>query len=83
MKLTVIIPAYNEQDRLQPSLEQYAAFYEARREADAEILVVVNGSTDRTEEVARAFAARHQHHERQQGKQGAGVERRRGAERVP
>ena len=58
MKLSIIIPAYNEEDRLGPSLAQYAAFYEQRREA-VEILVVVNGSSDRTEDVARAFAAAH------------------------
>ena len=58
MKLSIIIPAYNEEDRLGPSLAQYAAFYEQRGEP-VEILVVVNGSSDRTEEVARAFAAAH------------------------
>lgn len=58
MTLSIIIPAYNEEDRLGPSLAQYAAFYEQRGEA-VEILVVVNGSSDRTEEVARAFASAH------------------------
>ena len=58
MKLSIIVPAYNEQERLRPSLEQYARFYEARGPG-TEIVVVVNGSTDRTEEVARAFAAEH------------------------
>lgn len=59
MKLSIIIPAYNEQDRLETSLRQYAAYFEARGPGETEILVVVNGSTDRTEEVARAFAAQH------------------------
>lgn len=58
MKLSIIIPAYNEEDRLGPSLAKYASFYEGRGEP-VEILVVVNGSSDRTEEVARAFAAGH------------------------
>ncbi len=55
MKLSIVIPAYNEEQRLKPMLEAYAGHFVPRYGRDVELLVVVNGSTDRTEEVARAF----------------------------
>ncbi len=54
--LTIVIPAYNEERRLPPSLEKTAAFLRAQPYR-AEIIVVENGSTDRTSEVVEAFAA--------------------------
>jgi dolichyl-phosphate beta-glucosyltransferase len=53
--LSIILPAHNEQDRLPDSLTRILAFL-ARHSPDAEILVVENGSSDRTAEVAEAFA---------------------------
>ncbi len=50
MELTVLIPAYNESKRLESTVQQYSTYYSDR---DAEILIVVNGSTDDTGEVAR------------------------------
>ena len=54
MKLSIVIPACNEQDRLGPVLEAYARYYAGR---DTELIVVVNASTDRTAEVARSRQA--------------------------
>lgn len=56
MKLSIVIPAYNEEKRLPPMLKAYEAYFSAHYGNDCEILVVVNGSRDRTEEVARALA---------------------------
>ena len=56
--LTIIIPAYNEEHRLPRSLEQIVAFIQAQPEA-MEVLVVENGSRDRTTEIAEGFAARY------------------------
>ena len=56
MKLSLIIPAYNEEQRLRPALEEYLRFFLPRYGNEIEILVVVNGSSDRTEEVARETA---------------------------
>jgi glycosyltransferase involved in cell wall biosynthesis len=53
MRLSVVVPAYNEEDRLVPMLRAYAGSLGA----DAELIVIVNGSTDRTADVARAVAA--------------------------
>ena len=56
--LTIIIPAYNEERRLPRSLEQVVAFVLAQPES-MEVLIVENGSRDRTTEIAEGYAARH------------------------
>jgi dolichyl-phosphate beta-glucosyltransferase len=55
--LSIIIPAHNEEGRLPQTLEQIFAFLETR-EYSAEVLIVENGSSDRTLEIARKYAAR-------------------------
>ena len=50
MQLTLLIPAHNEADRIRPMLEDYAR---ATTERDAELLVIVNGSHDATEQIVR------------------------------
>ena len=54
--LSLIIPAYNEENRLPGALTAITAFLE-RQPYSAEVLVVENGSHDRTLEVAQAFAS--------------------------
>lgn len=51
--LSVVIPAYNEERRLPATLETVLAFLRARGES-FEVVVVNDGSRDRTSEVARA-----------------------------
>ena len=53
--LSIIIPAHNEENRLPRSLEQVFAFLK-QQSYEAEVLVVENGSNDRTLEIARGFA---------------------------
>jgi dolichyl-phosphate beta-glucosyltransferase len=52
--LSVVIPAYNEERRLAPSLERIDAYLSANG-IDAELLVVDDGSTDGTERLAAEF----------------------------
>lgn len=53
--LSIIIPAYNEEHRLPRSLQAIDRFLQTQSYA-AEVLIVENGSSDRTTEVAEAFA---------------------------
>ena len=57
--LSIIIPAHNEENRLPRTLEQVSAFLRQQR-YEAEVLVIENGSSDRTPEIAEAYAGKHQ-----------------------
>ena len=52
--LSIIIPAHNEAQRLPDSLEKIDSFL-SEQDYTAEVLVVENGSTDGTLEIARSF----------------------------
>src|SRR5271155_102438 len=52
--LSIVIPSYNEELRLPATLEHIAAFLPSLG-GDTEILVVDDGSKDRTAEVAESF----------------------------
>lgn len=56
-RLSVIIPCYNEADRLPPTLEHLQRYF-AGQGCDYELLVVDDGSTDGTVGVASTMAAR-------------------------
>ena len=55
---SVVIPAYNESRRLGPSLEKILDFLQSRG-WHAEVIVVNDGSSDNTAQIARAYAQRH------------------------
>jgi glycosyltransferase involved in cell wall biosynthesis len=55
--LSIIIPAYNEERRLPDTLERIATFLD-QQSYPAEVIVVENGSSDRTLEIAREIAGR-------------------------
>lgn len=52
--LSIVIPAYNEETRLPASLEKISAFL-AQQDYTAEVLIVENGSSDRTFAIAQEF----------------------------
>jgi dolichyl-phosphate beta-glucosyltransferase len=56
--LSVVIPAYNEEQRLQSSLERVVAYLDAQPYS-SEVLVVDDGSTDKTATIARNYAGEH------------------------
>lgn len=57
MHLSVVIPAYNEERRLGRTLESVAS-YLASKSWESEVIVVSDGSNDKTTEVARDFAGK-------------------------
>jgi dolichyl-phosphate beta-glucosyltransferase len=58
--LSLVIPAYNEESRMPATLSRVSAFLAGRGEP-YEVLVVVNGSTDRTADVVKAATASDPH----------------------
>jgi len=70
--LSIIIPAYNEEHRLPETLTQIDAFL-GQQPYTYEVLVVENGSTDRTTEVADAFARTHPYVRVLHSRQGKGI----------
>ncbi len=57
-RLSLVIPAYNEEQRIGPSLEAVAA-YLAEQSYPFEVIVADDGSTDGTSGIAARFAADH------------------------
>src|ERR1044071_5772446 len=55
--LSIVIPAYNEEDRLVSALDRLVSWHSARFDP-VEIIVVDDGSTDRTREVVRRYLPR-------------------------
>jgi glycosyltransferase involved in cell wall biosynthesis len=57
--ISIVIPAYNEEKRIGKILENYGAFFEDKKKKkeikDFEILIAINGTTDRTEDVVKGF----------------------------
>ncbi len=58
--LSIVIPAHNEELRLPHTLETTWSYLQTQ-EYPSEIIVVENGSTDRTHQIALDFAAQHAH----------------------
>src|SRR5215475_7561126 len=52
-----VIPAYNEQHRISPTLD-YVLHYTRDRNLPAEIMVVDDGSTDKTCRIVEGYASR-------------------------
>lgn len=56
--LSIVIPAYNEEARLGPTLRDYVRYCQESRRL-AEVIVVDDGSVDRTSGVVNSFASQH------------------------
>lgn len=56
--LSIILPVHNEENRLPATLEQVNRFITAQP-FSSEVLIIENGSSDRSFEIAQAFCVRH------------------------
>jgi len=57
-RISIIMPAYNEEKRISRTLKEYISYFEGlnkKKRLDYEILVVINNTTDRTEEIVKSF----------------------------
>lgn len=55
VKVCIVIPAYNEEKRIAMTLKEYGEFFE-KSSLDYQILVVINGTTDGTEDIVKSFS---------------------------
>jgi len=58
-KVSIIIPAYNEEKRIPRTLNSYSDYFESLRKKgflNYELLVVINGTTDSTPKIVSAFS---------------------------
>lgn len=55
MKVSIVIPAYNEESRIGQTLHEFDSFLKQKKneQFDYELLVVINGTTDNTESVVQ------------------------------
>jgi glycosyltransferase involved in cell wall biosynthesis len=75
--LSIIIPAHNEENRLPDTLEQIFGFLE-KQSFTAEVIVVENGSSDKTFEITQGFMAQHANLRVLQSERGKGAAIKRG-----
>ena len=59
MKLSIVVPAYNEEGRIGKMLEAYLSYFTTHYRNDFELIVSINHSADGTEAVVRAMLPRH------------------------
>jgi glycosyltransferase involved in cell wall biosynthesis len=55
----LLIPAYNEEARIEPVLRQYAEYFRQHYGGEFQLVVVLNGCTDRTIDVVKRVAETH------------------------
>ena len=54
-QLAILIPAYNEEDRIRPTLEEYLNYFKQSEIREFLILVILNGCRDNTSSVVQSF----------------------------
>ncbi len=58
MRLSIVVPAHNEEARIGRMLDAYLPYFSDHYGRDVEVIVVINGTTDRTEQIVAGYAGR-------------------------
>jgi glycosyltransferase involved in cell wall biosynthesis len=58
-ELSIIMPAWNEEERIERSLGKYIRYFSEKRGYDFEIIVVVDGCTDKTPMIVKEFSEKY------------------------
>jgi glycosyltransferase involved in cell wall biosynthesis len=61
-KLTIIIPAYNEEKRIGKTLQEYCSFFSDKNKSknvDANIMIIINNTKDKTEEIVKKYCKKY------------------------
>lgn len=57
--ISIVIPAHNEEDRIERTLEVYGKFFREKEIKNFEIIVVINNTKDKTEEIVKKIAKKY------------------------
>ena len=55
-KVTILIPAYNEEKRIGKTLEDYVKFFDSKMKGEYEIFIILNGCRDNTLDVVKKYS---------------------------
>jgi len=59
MRLSIIIPAYNEEKRIEKTITSYINYFETPLRGEYEIIAVCDGCTDRTPQIVERISEKH------------------------
>lgn len=63
MKISIVIPAHNEEKRIRKTLDEYGRFFEKirkeQKDFDFEILIVINNTQDKTEDIVKDYSKKY------------------------
>jgi len=59
VKLSIIIPAYNEERTIENTTNQYIEFFDKKMKRDYEIIIVPNGCRDKTVEIVKKLSKKY------------------------
>tara|TARA_Y100000310_G_scaffold339097_2_gene430699 strand:- start:402 stop:1178 length:777 start_codon:yes stop_codon:yes gene_type:complete len=59
VKLSIVIPAYNEEKRIVKTLQRYTKYFNKELKNQYEIFIAINGCKDNTEGVVKTFTKKH------------------------
>lgn len=74
MRLSIIIPAYNEEKRIGKTLEEYTKFFKEKFGKDFEVIVILNGCKDNTLSIVKKYDIKFKDIKEAIGKGGAVIE---------